>query len=952
MSACLPLTLSRANSRKFFLSEEQVKENNGGSGEGSQSTWREDAGEEDLSSLSMPKKLLRSVSLKLRKLNLMFDQENEEIINEETKIDAMSAEEHGKERWAAGKCLGLYAKSVRCRVGADLGEEMVGRSSGVRKVVDDGEVFVETNPDVEEDYRREYHGCLTLDAGLERLRAWNRRDSKVDAMGKSLDRNRARDVDMAGGYVRNSLDGEEGDWSGRRERSRLECFAYGGSEKFWRRNGRKSADRRAVTGLKEDRHSSLPDDIVEMCLARASFVTLMNARLVCKKWKMLTSTNHFMQMRASCLSQRPWLFLFGLSRDGVCMGQIQALDTTMDKWHKIDADILRGRFMFSVAGAGSSVYVIGGCSSSNNSGRIDKSSYKTHKAVLVYSPLTGLWKKVAPMRAARALPIVGIFEIHSGSKGWFGHLRRRGSNSFEEDGSGEQRGKGVKLLSIQGRYGGVATSSASGSSESRCGRVSEVYGGRQKVSGRRQLWEVFQETKLLDSGGTLPCSSVPDLGKSGFGKLSEEERDQGKLKETKTFGLIVAGGQGLWNEPLDSAEIYDPISNKWREIARLPADHGVLCAGVVCNGVFYVYSESDKLAAYDFEKGTWIGIQIAHSPVRLHEYFPKLVSCRGRLFMLGVSWCERGDGENGRDKATRKLWELDLSSYSWTEISRHPDAPLDWNAAFVGDEDRIFGVEMFKIFGQVLDFVTVCDVSGPRVKWNRISREHVAQDMDPSSCMTKTAVIYIEGLPPSSVQYFRVVDSSPSSFSDTMHMIFKRTGKFKSTGNIYMKSVNFQGLDLRLQSFMFLPPQYHNTICCSKFTILADMALYPWVGLASSSIEINVDSKLALDTHYCTMLGQRVRLQCAVLKYAELILLAIGFHCIIFIVCLLDTDDLIQALTWTKGCLLQDDKDYSKYALYIMYDLSSTHSPVGKDVVGEKGMQLSFGSSRKEEGPN
>eukprot|EP01018_Ginkgo_biloba_P035162 Gb_22981 [translate_table: standard] len=124
-------------------------------------------------------------------------------------------------------------------------------------------------------------------------------------------------------------------------------------------------------------------------------------------------------------------------------------------------------------------------------------------------------------------------------------------------------------------------------------------------------------------------------------------------------------------------KIYDPISNKWRAIARLLVVQGVLYAGVVCNGVFYVSSEFDKLVAYAFEKGTWFGIQIAHFLIQFHEYFLKLVPCRGRLFMLGVSWCERDDGENGRDKAIRKLWELDLSSYSCTEISRDLDAPLD-----------------------------------------------------------------------------------------------------------------------------------------------------------------------------------------------------------------------------------------------------------------------------------
>lgn len=76
-------------------------------------------------------------------------------------------------------------------------------------------------------------------------------------------------------------------------------------------------------------------------------------------------------------------------------------------------------------------------------------------------------------------------------------------------------------------------------------------------------------------------------------------------------------------------------------------------------------------------------------------------------------------------------------------MSQHPDAPLDWNAAFVADEERIFGVEMFKIFGQMLDFVTVCKISGAGgMAWERVSRIDMAMNgMDPSSCLTKTALV-------------------------------------------------------------------------------------------------------------------------------------------------------------------------------------------------------------------
>ncbi|CBI40738.3 unnamed protein product, partial [Vitis vinifera] len=318
--------------------------------------------------------------------------------------------------------------------------------------------------------------------------------------------------------------------------------------------------------------------------------------------------------------------------NGYCSGEIHALDVSLDEWHRVDADILKGRFLFSVASIQDS----------------------THKGVLVFSALTKSWRKVASMKHARSSPILGISEVGSDC---------------------------LIVRSQQNRQDRRFP-------RTRIGGVSDVYEDPHRLSLRRE-----------------------------------------------------PGSLGSWDEPLDSGEIYDSVSNKWMEIQRLPVDFGIVCSGVVCNGMFYVYSETDKLAGYDIERGFWVGIQITPSPPRVHEYYPKLVSCNGRLFMLSVSWCE-GDGQIGRrNKAVRKLWELDLMYLTWTEVSIHPDAPMDWNAAFVADRNLIFGVEMFKIFGQVLDFLTVCDVSDKGTNWSHISRNHVAHELDASSCMTKSMAV-------------------------------------------------------------------------------------------------------------------------------------------------------------------------------------------------------------------
>lgn len=476
------------------------------------------------------------------------------------------------------------------------------------------------------------------------------------------------------------------------EEATIDCFSYGMKEKFWRKNNRR------LLKFHETQHSNsvnvhLPDDILEMCLVRVPFRSLMNARLVCKRWRNLTTTPRFMHMRREGSFHSPWLFLFGVVKDGFCSGEIHALDVSQNEWHKIDSRAIKGKFLFSVASVQDDIYIVGGRSSLTNFGRVDISSFKTHRGVLAFNPSTKSTRKAASMNHARSSPILGVSEVNSDCL-----INRNQQNRAER------------------RF-----------YRSRIGGVSDVYEDPHRLSIRRQSRRSADENE----------SSILHTIKTH--KVIKQKNESSNSKSSKKFIIIAVGGLGSWDEPLDSGEIYDPVSNKWTDIQKLPLDFGIACSGVVCNGVFYVYSETDKLAGYDIETGHWVRIQTAPFPPRVHEYHPKLISCKGRLFMLSVSWCE-GDGQIGRrNKAIRKLWEIDLMHLNLRVVSVHPDAPMDWNAAFVADKDLIFGVEMFKIFGQVLDFVTMFNVSDTGIGWAHISRNHTT--LDASSCMTKSMAV-------------------------------------------------------------------------------------------------------------------------------------------------------------------------------------------------------------------
>jgi hypothetical protein len=571
--------------------------------------------QEDFHGLSVSKRLVRSVSQKLRNKN-----NNRSLGKEEDEDDA---DVNG----VSLKCLTLYGRGGGCKVGADTGDEL-GDSS-------------------------------------------NRRRSSSGEEGK--------------GYK---------PVCGPQDTAVVDCFSYGVRDRFWRRHHRKNSELDELITKNNKMHIFLPDDILEMCLVRLPLTSLMNARLVCKKWRSLTTTPRFLQMRREGLYQNPWLFLFGAVKDGFCSGEIHALDVSQNQWHRIDAGFLRGRFLFSVASVQDDIFIVGGCSSLTNFGKVDRSSFKTHRGVLSFSPLTKSWRKIPSMRYARSIPILGVFEVSLDFPSCQSHQSRQ-DRRFPR---------------------------------SRIGGVSDVYEDPHKLSMRRHCRSTINETEA----STLPSRKAH--------KFLKQISDLSSSKSSRRFLLIAVGGLGSWDEPLDSGEIFDSVSNKWTDIPRLPFDFGIACSGVVCGKMFYVYSETDKLAAYDIERGFWIAIQATPIPPRVHEYYPKLVSSNGRLFMLSVSWCE-GDGQIGRrNKAVRKLWELDLMYLTWTEVSVHPDAPMDWNAVFVADKNLIFGVEMFKIFGQVLDFFTVCDVTDMS-NWNHISRNHVTHELDGSSCVTKSVAV-------------------------------------------------------------------------------------------------------------------------------------------------------------------------------------------------------------------
>lgn len=474
---------------------------------------------------------------------------------------------------------------------------------------------------------------------------------------------------------------EEIDVNGMRKLSISEdCLPSRGAEK---KNSRKMKGlERCPSRFVPPEIKELPDEVLEMILVRLSLRTLVAARLVCKKWSQMIVSSQFVQLRSECDQRNSWLFLFGLTRKGVHLGEVFALDVVEDKWHVIRNDLLKGRFLFSVASIGMDIYIIGGCTSLN-----------PNKGAFIISPLTNSWREISHMKVARSEPVLGVFEVSANCKIFQNQDYRRDQ--------------------IRPR-----------SKTRNCG-VSDVYEDPYRFSLRRQLRDALSESTNSVETRIQPSMRV--------GK---------KASNRPKFALIVVGGSGSGSEPLDSGEVYDPITDNWIEIARLPEDFGPVCSGAVCNGKFYVHSSVyNKLASYDLVRGFWVAIQTSQLPPCIGAYNPKLVSCRNRLFICGVCWSEEDMPVNRPEQVMRKLWELDTATHSWTEATRHPDAPMDKHATFAADGERIYGVDMFRVFGQALDFVTACHVSDTGIEWRRASRKHAGHEACKYSCMSKSMVV-------------------------------------------------------------------------------------------------------------------------------------------------------------------------------------------------------------------
>lgn len=152
-----------------------------------------------------------------------------------------------------------------------------------------------------------------------------------------------------------------------------------------------------------------------------------------------------------------------------------------------------------------------------------------------------------------------------------------------------------------------------------------VMGGRPALNGwhtgfsKPPAWEVFSRVDVYNPVDNTWQQVTPmPVARYGFatGALKDPLSNQVKV--------VVAGGYGTDENPLSSADIYDPASDTWRSIPPMQNSSGA-CRGQVVDGRFLVKQLDDGLfiEAFDLSTRAWCTLldngQVERDPLNIGD---------------------------------------------------------------------------------------------------------------------------------------------------------------------------------------------------------------------------------------------------------------------------------------------------------------------------------------------
>ena len=217
---------------------------------------------------------------------------------------------------------------------------------------------------------------------------------------------------------------------------------------------------------------------------------------------------------------------------------------------------------------------------------------------------------------------------------------------------------------------------------------------RTEVAGALLDGKIYVIGGYVESGETTDIVQAYDPKADKWSEVSSlPEPVDHAAAATFDGKLFVVGGYVDFEgkrTPTSKSFIYDPTTNRWKEIKSMPTARGALTANFV-DGILFAVGGQDSARknvntneAYDLKKNTWT--EREPMPTNRHHIASAVVD--GKLYVVGGRQTGKSPDVN---IDTNEVYDPKLDK--WTSLNSMPTKRSGLAAASLGNEIYVFGGE-------------------------------------------------------------------------------------------------------------------------------------------------------------------------------------------------------------------------------------------------------------------
>jgi N-acetylneuraminic acid mutarotase len=217
---------------------------------------------------------------------------------------------------------------------------------------------------------------------------------------------------------------------------------------------------------------------------------------------------------------------------------------------------------------------------------------------------------------------------------------------------------------------------------------------RTEVAGAVLDGKIYVIGGYDESGETIDIVQVYDPRADNWSKVSSlPEPVDHAAAATYDGKLFVVGGylnfEGA-RTPTNKSLMYDPSTDRWKEIKSMPSSRGALTANFINDTLFAVGGQDSSRKtvntneAYDWKKNKWT--EREPMPTRRHHLASAVVD--GKLYVIGGRQTDKSPDVN---IGTNEVYDPKLDK--WTSLKSMPTKRSGLAAAALGNNIYVFGGE-------------------------------------------------------------------------------------------------------------------------------------------------------------------------------------------------------------------------------------------------------------------